>query len=133
MYDRLLLWVGHKCVSRNSGLRIGYAFLHWMEQREPKSAYARTNRIQINLIVMEANMSRTEIAPELLEIVAGGALGFDPDGAGTYTMRCEFSGESYPGITLARVMELAQFGASIPNTPEGEQQIIAWAKSKGFI
>ena len=78
-------------------------------------------------------MSRREIAPELLEIVAGGALGFDPDGSGTYTMRCEFSGESYPGISLAGVMELAQFGASIPNTPEGEQQIIAWAKSKGFI
>ena len=133
MYDRLLLWVSHKCVSRNAGLRIGYAFLHWMEQCEPGSAYARTNRIQINLIVREANMSRREIAPELLEIVAGGALGFDPDGSGTYTMRCEFSGESYPGISLAGVMELAQFGASIPNTPEGEQQIIAWAKSKGFI
>ena len=82
---------------------------------------------------MEANMSRTEIAPELLDAVAGGALGFDPDGAGTFTMRCEFSGESFPGLTLAGVMELAQFGASIPNTPEGEQEIIAWARSRGFI
>ena len=131
-------------------MRIGYAFLHWMEQQEPKSVYARTNWIQINLTVRheinmynaclendqvckEADMGRTEIAPELLEIVAGGALGFDPDGAGTYTMRCEFSGEVFPGVTLASVMELAQFGASIPNTPEGEQQIIAWAKERGFI
>ena len=131
-------------------MRIGYAILHWMEQQEPKSVYARTNWIQINLIVrheialynaaleneqvlMEANMARTEIAPELLETVAGGALGFDPDGAGTYTMHCEFSGESYPGVTLAGVMELAQFGASIPNTPEGEQQIIAWAKARNYI
>ena len=78
-------------------------------------------------------MGRTEIAPELLETVAGGALGFDPDAAGTYTMRCEFSGEVFPCVTLASVMELAQFGASIPNTPEGEQQIIAWAKERGFI
>jgi len=78
-------------------------------------------------------MSRREIAPELLDAVAGGALGFDPDGAGTYTMRCEFSGEAYQGVSLASVMELAQFGASIPNTPEGEQQIIAWARAQNYI
>ena len=131
-------------------MRIGYAILHWMEQQEPKSVYARTNWIQINLtvrheinmynaalendrVLMEADMGRTEIAPESLEIVTGGALGFDPDGAGTYTMRCEFSGEVFPGVTLASVMELAQFGASIPNTPEGEQQIIAWAKARNYI
>ena len=78
-------------------------------------------------------MSRTEIAPELLDTVTGGALGFDPDGAGTYTMRCGFSGEVYQGISLVSVMVLAQYGASIPNTPEGEQQIIAWGKSGGFI
>ena len=82
---------------------------------------------------MEADMGRTEIAPESLEIVTGGALGFDPDASGTYTMRCEFSGECYPGITLANVMETAKFGASIPNTPEGEQQIIAWAKARNYI
>lgn len=78
-------------------------------------------------------MGRTEIAPELLEAVAGGALGFDPDGAGTFTMRCEYSGEDYPGVSLANLMEIAQFGASIPNTPEGEQQIIAWAKARNYI
>ena len=78
-------------------------------------------------------MGRTEIAPELLEIVTGGALGFDPDAAGTYTMRCEFSGEDYMGVSLANVMEIAKFGASIPNTPEGEQQIIAWAKARNYI
>ena len=38
-------------------------------------------------------MSRTEIAPELLDYIAGGAIGFDPEPSGTYTMRCEFSGE----------------------------------------
>jgi hypothetical protein len=82
---------------------------------------------------MENNMSRTEIAPELLDYIAGGAIGFDPEPSGTYTMRCEFSGEVYPGISLSGVMMLAQFGASVPNTPEGEQQIIAWAKSQNFI
>lgn len=150
MHNRFLLWVSHKCVSRNSGLWIGYAFLHWMEQQEPRSVCARTNWLQIILIVcheialyyaaienehvlMEADMGRTEIAPESLEIVTGGALGFDPDASGTYTMRCEFSGECYPGITLANVMETAKFGASIPNTPEGEQQIIAWAKARNYI
>ena len=57
MHNRFLLWLSHKCVSRNSGLWIGYAFLHWMEQQEPKSVYARTNWIQINLTVRhEINM-----------------------------------------------------------------------------
>ena len=78
-------------------------------------------------------MGRKEIAPELLEFVTGGAIGFDPDGAGTYTMRCQFSGDIYPGVCLANVMALAQFGASVPNTPEGEQQIIAWAKARNYI
>ena len=78
-------------------------------------------------------MGRIEIAPELLEIVAGGAIGFDPETDGTYTMRCEFSGDVYPGVSLASVVALAQFGASIDNTPEGEQQIIAWAKAQNYI
>lgn len=78
-------------------------------------------------------MSRREIAPELLDFVSGGALGFDPDEAGTFTMLCEFSGESYPGVSLPAVMDIARFGASIPNTPEGEQQILAFAKSKNYI
>ena len=78
-------------------------------------------------------MARTEIAPELLETVAGGALGFDPDAAGTYTMYCEFSGQTFTGVALGNIMQIAQFGASIPNTPEGEQQIIAWAKASNYI
>lgn len=89
-----------------------------------------------NLIVKdlkEADMGRTEIAPELLEFVTGGSIGFDPDGAGTYTMYCQFSGDIYPGVNLASIMAIAQFGASIPNTPEGEQQIIAWAKAGNYI
>lgn len=82
---------------------------------------------------MEADMGRKEIAPELLEFVTGGAIGFDPDGAGTYTMHCQFSGDEYPGVNIASIMAIAQFGASIPNTPEGEQQIIAWAKAGNYI
>ena len=131
-------------------MRTGYAFLHWMEQQEPKSVYTRTNWLQINLIVchefalynaafeneqvlMEANMGRREIAPELLETVAGGALGFDPDASGTFTMHCEFSGQTFTGVALGNIMQIAQFGASIPNTPEGELQIIAWAKARNYI
>ena len=78
-------------------------------------------------------MSRKEIAPELLDSIAGGAVGFDPEAGGTYTMICEFSGATYPGLTLAGVMQLAQYGAMIPNTAEGEQQIIGWARSMGLI
>ena len=121
-----------------------------MEQQESRSVCTRTNWLQITLFVrheiaaynadledeqtlMEANMARTEIAPELLETVAGGALGFDPDAAGTYTMHCEFSGQTFTGVALGNIMQIAQFGASIPNTPEGEQQIIAWAKARNYI
>ena len=121
-----------------------------MEQQEPGRVYTQTNWLPVNLIVcqesalynaglendqvlMEADMGRTEIAPELLEIVSGGAIVFDPDAAGTYTMICEFSGEGYQGVTLANVMAIAQFGASIPNTPEGEQKIIAWARARNYI
>lgn len=76
---------------------------------------------------------RTEIAPELLDKVAGGAIGYNPEPGGTYTMICQFSGSTFKGVTLGQIIEIAKFGATIPNTPEGEQEIIAWAKTKKYI
>ena len=51
MHVRFLLRVGHKCISRNGGLRIGDAFLHWVEQQEPKSVVTWSGRLQINLVI----------------------------------------------------------------------------------
>ena len=77
--------------------------------------------------------NRTELNLEMLENVAGGAIGFNPEPAGTYTMRCQFTGAVFPGVTLANVMEIAKFAATIPNTLEGEQQIIKYASDNHYI
>ena len=78
--------------------------------------------------------NRVELDLDVLEGVNGGSLGFDPDATGTiFTMRCQYSGEVFYNIPLAKVIEIARFGATIPDTAEGEQQIIAWAKQQGII
>lgn len=76
---------------------------------------------------------RVELNEELLENVAGGAIGFNPDGNGTYTMLCEFTGNRFYGVSLSQVMEIAKYASAIPNTLEGEQDIIAWAQGQGII
>ena len=48
-------------------------------------------------------------------------------------MICEFSGDKYYGIRLDQIMEIAKFGSNIPNTPEGEQEIVEWAQNQGII
>ena len=78
-------------------------------------------------------MAKKMIDEGLLELVQGGALGFNPDDQGTYTMECQFSGESYGNVPLGIAIEIAKYGAMIPNTPEGEKQIIDWAKGKNYI
>ena len=77
--------------------------------------------------------NRIPLNDNLVEAVAGGALGFDPDNKGTYTMHCEFSGNTYYGVSLDHIIEMAKFGATIPNTPEGEQEILSWATAQGYI
>lgn len=77
--------------------------------------------------------NRVELGLESLDKVAGGALGFDPEGDGTYTMHCQFTGNTYYGVSLSDVIEISKFGATVPNTEEGERQIIDWAKSQGII
>lgn len=77
--------------------------------------------------------NRVELNLDALENVNGGAIGFNPEPNGTYTMICQFSGKSFTGVPLAFAIEIAKFGADIPNTAEGEQQIINWASSKGYI
>lgn len=76
---------------------------------------------------------RVELDADLADIVNGGALGFDPEEGGNYTMRCQFSGQVFYGVSLSNVMYIAQYCATIPNTPEGEQQIISWAQGQGYI
>ena len=78
-------------------------------------------------------MSKMPINEELLDMVNGGSLGFDPEPSGTFTMRCEYSGASYEGVALGDAIQIARYGASIPNTPEGEQQIVQWARDNNII
>lgn len=77
--------------------------------------------------------NRIELGSEVLESVNGGAIGFNPDNNGTYTMLCEFTGNRYYGIRLDQVIEVAKYAAAIPNTLEGEQNILAWAQEQGII
>lgn len=76
---------------------------------------------------------RVELAPDILDKVSGGAIGFNPDDDGTYTMICEFSGDKYYGVRLDQIMDIAKFASNIPNTPEGEEKIVNWAKDQGII
>lgn len=78
-------------------------------------------------------MAKQMIDPELLDLVSGGAFGLDPDSNGTYTMVGEYTGQRFTGVTLANAIEIAKYGASVPNTAEGEKQIIDWAKGKNYI
>ena len=77
--------------------------------------------------------NRVQIDPELLENVNGGSIGFNPDSNGNYTMKCQFTGNVYHNIPLAQVMEVAKYAAGVPNTLEGEKQIINWARAQGII
>ena len=77
--------------------------------------------------------NRVEINEELLAQINGGSLGFDPEGNNVFTMKCEFSGNVYSHIDISDVMLICQYAATIPNTAEGEQQIINWAHDRGII
>ena len=77
--------------------------------------------------------NRVEIDMKALENVAGGSLGYDPDDHGTYTMNCQYSGNVYYDIPLSDVMEICKFSANIPDTPEGEEEILSWARDRGII
>lgn len=79
------------------------------------------------------NKKRVEIDAALLDQVVGGSLGFDPDSNGTYTMICGFSGQKFYGVSLGNCMEICKHGAYVPNTAEGEQEIVAWAQANGYI
>ena len=76
---------------------------------------------------------RQELNLELLDEVTGGSIGFNPDDNGTFTMVCGYSGNTYYGVSLPNVIEIAKFGATLHETPEDEQVIISWAKEKGYI
>ena len=48
-------------------------------------------------------------------------------------MLCQFTGQSFNGVSLAQVMQIAQYAATVPNTLEGEKKIIEWAQGQGII
>ena len=50
-------------------------------------------------------MAKQMIDEGLLDLVQGGSLGFDPESGGTYTMRCQYSGESFSGVSLGNVID----------------------------
>ena len=77
--------------------------------------------------------NRVELNLEQLENVNGGSIGFNPDGNGTYTMKCQFTGKVYYNVSLSQAMEVAKYAAGVPNTLEGENQIINWAHAQGII
>ena len=80
-----------------------------------------------------SNQDRIALDLEELDNVRGGTLVFNPDGSGKYNMTCCFCGTTYPGLTLAQVMQVIKYSAKIPNTAEGEQKIIGWAQSENII
>ena len=76
---------------------------------------------------------RIALDPEMLDAVAGGSVGFNPDGNGTYTMKCQFSGATYTGVTLQQIIEVAQYGAGLTNTAEDEQKLVDWCRTHNII
>jgi len=79
------------------------------------------------------NKKMVQLSDDMLDNISGGAIGFNPDGQGTYTMKCEFTGQTFYGVQLSDIIEIGKFAAAIPNTLEGENQIIAYARSQGYI
>lgn len=77
--------------------------------------------------------NRVQIDAELLDMINGGAIGFNPDSNGNFTMKCQYSGATYQNVNLSQVMEIAKFAATVPNTAEGEQQIVNYAHERGII
>ena len=80
-----------------------------------------------------SNKNRVSIDLEELENVNGGTLTFNPDGNGGYKMTGCFSGSTFSGVSLSQVMQVIKYSAKVPNTEEGEQQIIQWAQDQGII
>ena len=76
---------------------------------------------------------RVALDPELLDVVSGGAFGYDPDGNGTYTMNCQYSGQVFYGVQLNSIIEIAKYGAYFEDNAEDEQKIVAWALQQGYI
>ncbi len=78
-------------------------------------------------------MAKQIIDPAMLDMISGGALGFNAEAGGTFTMEGQFTGKTYSGVSLSNVMEIAKYCATVPNTLEGEQQIIQWAQDQNYI
>ena len=78
--------------------------------------------------------NRQELNFDMLENVNGGNIGFNVEpGGATYTMKGQYTGWTRKGVTLAHVMEIAKYAATVPNTDEGERQIFNWASGRGYI
>ena len=79
------------------------------------------------------NKKIVKLNDDMLDQVSGGSFGFDPDSMGTYTMRCQYTGQTFYGVKLQDIIEMGKYGATIDDNLDGEIQIIAWAKAQGYI
>ena len=79
------------------------------------------------------NKKMMALSDDALDNISGGSLGYDPDGKGTYTMHCQYTGQVFHGVKLEDIMKIAQYSAYIDDNLDGENQIIAWALSQGYI
>ena len=76
---------------------------------------------------------RVELNESILENVTGGSIVFNPQGDGNYYMECEYSGDTYYDIALGDIMKVIKYAAKVPNTPEGEQDILNFCRNEGII
>ena len=80
-----------------------------------------------------SDQKRIPIEPELLDLVNGGSFGYDPDSKGTFTMHCQYTGQTYYEVKLADAIEIARYGAYLEDNLENEVKTIDWAKQQGYI
>ncbi len=68
--------------------------------------------------------NRKELTDEAVDQVTGGALGFNPDNNGTYTMTCRYEGAPINNVNASAAAafdaSVAPAGAATAPTPEDE-------------
>ena len=77
--------------------------------------------------------NRVQLSDDILENVNGGSIVFNPQDDGNYYMKCKITGQSFNNVSLGDIMKVIKYASSVPNTAEGEQQIIDWARSENII
>lgn len=76
---------------------------------------------------------RVQLNDDSLEQVCGGNIVFNPQGDGMYVMNGKHTGQTFNNVQLGDIMKVIKYAASVPNTEEGERQIIKWAQDNNII